>query len=151
MAQIELILNEDVDNLGDAGDLVRVKPGFARNYLLPQGKAIIATKAKIAEVEHHKRIIAERVAKEMKNLEATKKAIEKLELSVEMQAGEEGKLFGSVTSAAIAELLAEKGFEVDRRKIQLKDPIKELGEHEVPLKLRGELVANIKLSVTASE
>ena len=104
MAQIDVILSEDVLNLGEAGEVVRVKPGFARNYLLPRGKAIVATKAKVAEIEHHKRIIAEKVAREMKNLEAVKKAMEKVELTVEMQAGTEGKLFGSVTSAAIASL-----------------------------------------------
>jgi len=147
MAQIQLILNEDVPNLGDAGEVVKVRPGFARNFLLPQGKAILATAEKMAEVEHHKRIIAERVAREMKNLEAAKRELEKQELEVAMQAGAEGKLFGSVTSAAIAELLAAKGFEIDRRKITLAEPIKEVGEHTVPIKLRGELVAQVKLTV----
>ena len=151
MAQIQLILSEDVPNLGDAGDLVKVKPGFARNFLLPQGKAMLATDERVAEVEHHKRVIGERVAREMKDLEATKKKLEKLELEVEMQAGAEGKLFGSVTNAAIAELLAAKGFEIDRRKITLAEPIKTLGEHTVPLKLRGTVVAEIKLTVVASD
>ena len=150
MAQIQLILNEDVANLGDAGDIVKVKPGFARNFLLPQGKAILATREKVAEVEHHKRVIAERVAREMKDLDATRKELEKLELEVQMQAGAEGKLFGSVTHAAIAELLAAKGFEIDRRKITLAEPIKQVGEHTVPVKLRGELVARIKLTVVAA-
>jgi large subunit ribosomal protein L9 len=149
MAQIQLILNEDVANLGDAGDVVKVKPGFARNFLLPQGKAILATREKVAEVEHHRRVIAERVAREMKNLEASKRELEKLHLEVQMQAGAEGKLFGSVTSAAIVELLAAKGYEIDRRKITLTEPIKEVGEHTVPVKLRGELVAQIKLTVVA--
>lgn len=150
MAQIEVILSEDVDNLGEAGEVVRVKPGYARNFLLPHGKAIVATKAKIEEIEHHKRIIAERVAREMKNLQAVKKALDQVTLEVQMQAGEEGKLFGSVTSVAIAGLLADKGYEVDRRKIQLTEPIKEVGEHVVPVKLRGELVAEVKLTVTAA-
>jgi len=150
VAQIQLILNEDVANLGDAGDIVKVKPGFARNFLLPQGKAILATREKVAEVEHHKRVIAERVAREMKDLDATRKELEKLELEVQMQAGAEGKLFGSVTHAAIAELLAAKGFEIDRRKITLAEPIKQVGEHTVPVKLRGELVARIKLTVVAA-
>jgi len=151
MAQIDLILNEDVANLGDAGDVVKVKPGFARNFLLPQGKAILATKEKVAEVEHHRRVIGERVAREMKDLEASKRELEKLHLQVEMQAGAEGKLFGSVTNVAIAELLAAKGYEVDRRKINLSEPIKEVGDHKVPLKLRGELVAQIKLTVVATD
>jgi large subunit ribosomal protein L9 len=150
MAQIQLILNEDVPNLGDAGDVVKVKPGFARNFLLPQGKAILATKEKVAEIEHHKRIIAERVAREMKNLEGTKKAMEKLALEIEMQAGSEGKLFGSVTNTAIAELLAAEGYEVDRRKITLSEPIKSVGDHTVPVKLKGTLVAQVKLTVKAA-
>ena len=150
MAQIQVILSEDVPSLGDAGDVVKVKPGYARNYLLPQGKAILATAGKLQQIEHHKRIIAEKVAREMKTYEARKQALEALELEVQMQAGEEGKLFGSVTSAAIAALLAEKGFEIDRRKITLSEPIKELGEHTVPVKLRGELVAQVKLTVVAA-
>ena len=150
MAQIQVILSEDVPSLGEAGAVVKVKPGYARNYLLPQGKAILATKGKLEEVEHHKRVIAERVARETKTLEALKSALEKAQLEVHMQAGEEGKLFGSVTSAAIAELLAAKGFEIDRRKIALADPIKEVGEHTVPIKLRGTIVANVKLTVVAA-
>jgi large subunit ribosomal protein L9 len=150
VAQIQVILSEDVPSLGDAGDVVKVKPGYARNYLLPQGKAILATKGKLQEVEHHKRVIAERVARETKSLEALKGALEKAQLQVQMQAGEEGKLFGSVTSAAIAELLAAQGFEIDRRKIALADPIKEVGEHTVPIKLRGSIVAHVKLTVVAA-
>lgn len=150
MAQIHVILSEDVPSLGEAGAVVKVKPGYARNYLLPQGKAILATKGKLQEVEHHKRVIAERVARETKTLEALKSALEKAQLQVQMQAGEEGKLFGSVTSAAIAELLAAQGFEIDRRKIALADPIKEVGEHTVPIKLRGSIVANVKLTVVAA-
>lgn len=151
MAQIQLILREDVPSLGDAGDVVRVKPGFARNYLLPQGKAIIASEAKVQELEHHKRVVAEKVAREMKKLTAVRDALSKVSLEVSMQAGAEGKLFGSVTSAAIAELLAEKGYQIDRRKIALEGPIKDVGEHEVPIRLRGELVAKVKLTVSAAE
>lgn len=147
MAQIQLILNEDVPNLGDAGDVVKVKPGFARNFLLPQGKAILATRERVAEAEHHKRVIAERVAREMKDLEGTKKAMEKLALEIEMQAGSEGRLFGSVTNTAIAELLAAQGYTIDRRKITLSEPIKTVGDHKVPVKLKGTLVANVKLTV----
>jgi len=150
MAQIQLILSEDVPSLGEAGDIVKVKPGYARNYLLPQGKAILATAGRIAEVEHHRRIIQEKMAREMKKLEATRRELEKLELSVQMQAGEEGKLFGSVTSAAIAALLAERGYEIDRRKITLDEPIKQVGEHSVPVRLRGELVARVKVTVSAA-
>ena len=151
MAQVKLILSEDVPNLGDAGELVSVKPGFARNYLLPQGKAIVATEANVNELEHHRRAIAERVAKELKDLSAAKHRFEQIVLEVEAQAGEEGKLFGSVTAMQIADLLKEKGAEIDRRKIDLAEPIKEIGEHVIPIKLHREVVANVKLHVKAAE
>ncbi|MDH3520624.1 MAG: 50S ribosomal protein L9 [Myxococcales bacterium] len=149
MSGVKLILREAVHSLGEAGDLVRVKPGYARNYLLPQGKAILATESKVKEMEHHKRVVAEKVAREMKDLRVTKDRLEALHLEVTARAGEEGKLFGSVTAAQIGELLAEQGFEIDRRRIVLGEPIKEVGEHRVPLKLHREIVAQIKLIVSA--
>ena len=151
MAQVRLILREDVANLGEAGALVSVKPGYARNFLLPTGKAMIATDANVKELEHKRRVIAEKLAKELKDLNALKDRLEQIQLSVEAQAGEEGKLFGSVTAQKVAELLGEKGQEIDRRKIDLADPIKETGEHVVPIKLHREVVANVKLQVTAAE
>lgn len=151
MAQTKLILNEDVGKLGAAGDLVAVKPGYARNFLLPQGKAILATDARVTELEHLKRQIAEKVAKERKTLEFEKARIEQLSLEVTAQAGEGGKLFGSVTAMQVAELLAEKGVEVDRRKIDLAEPIKEIGEHSVAIKLKGDIVANVTVKVAVAE
>ncbi|MAE93483.1 MAG: 50S ribosomal protein L9 [Deltaproteobacteria bacterium] len=147
---VKVILREDVENLGDAGDVVAVKPGYARNFLIPTGKAIVATRSKISELEHHQRVIAEKQAKQLKDLRAAKDRLEGLSLEISAQAGEEGKLFGSVTSAQIAALVAEKGMQIDRRKIELAEPIKELGEHEVPVKLHREVIANLKVSVTAS-
>ena len=149
MSQVKLILVESVHGLGEAGDLVKVKPGFARNFLLPQGKAILATASKVKELEHKQRIVAEKVAKEMKDLEASRKQIEGLSLAASARAGDEGKLFGSITTAQIAELLAEKGFEIDRRRIELSEPIKEVGEHQIPVKLHRDIVAKVKLTVTA--
>lgn len=151
MGQVNLILREDVPRLGNAGDAVSVKPGYARNYLLPQGKAVLASEAKMKELEHHKRLIAEKVARELKDLNATRDRLEQFELAVEAQAGEEGRLFGSVTAIQIAELIAEKGIEIDRRKIDLAEPIKEVGEHKVPIRLHREVIANVKLKVTAAE
>ncbi len=151
MAQVKLILSEDVQNLGAAGDLVSVKPGYARNFLIPQGKALPATEARVKELEHHRRAIAEKVAKELKDLKAAKARLEQLELEVGAQAGEEGRLFGSVTAMQIAELLEQKGTKIDRRKIELAEPIKELGEHTVPLRLHREVVAKLKLKVVAAE
>ena len=151
MAHVKLILREDVPSLGDAGELVSVKPGYARNFLLPRGKAILATEGNLKELEHHKRVVGERVARERKDLEAQRDRIQAHVIEISAQAGEEGKLFGSVTAIQIAEALAAKGVEVDRRKIVLEEPIKEVGEHSVPLRLRKDVVAQIKLKVVAAE
>ena len=101
MAQVRVILRNDVGNLGVAGDLVSVKPGYARNYLVAQGHAMLATAANVKELEHHRRAIAEKTEKLVKELKAEKKAVEKVKLTVEAQVGEEGKLFGSVTAANV--------------------------------------------------
>ncbi len=151
MSQVQVILSEDVHALGDAGDVVSVKPGFARNYLIPQGKALIATAERVNEVEHKKRVISEKLAKELKDLTAVKAKLDGTELEISAQAGEEGKLFGSVTAQNLADMLAEKGFEVDRRKIQLSDAIKTVGEHSVAIRLRSDVIAEFKVNVTAAE
>jgi large subunit ribosomal protein L9 len=151
MRSVRLILREDIPGLGEAGDLVGVKVGYARNYLLPQGKAILATESKIAQLEHTKRVVSEKLGKELKDLEGLRDRLQALELEVVAKAGEEGKLFGSVTSAHVADLLAEKGFEIDRRKIALREHIKEVGEHTVPVRLRRDLVAELRLKVSAEE
>ncbi len=151
MAQTKLILTEDVPSLGNAGDLVGVKPGYARNYLLPQGKAIAATKAKVKELEHHQRVVAEKVARHLKTVHAERDRLQQVSLEVSVQVGEEGKLFGSVTAQNVADLLKEKGFEIDRKKIAMDGPIKEVGEHEIPIRLHRELDAKIVLKVTAAE
>ncbi len=151
MGQVKLILREDVTRLGRAGDVVEVKPGYARNFLLPQGKALLATRANVRELEHHRRVVADQVARERSTLEKLRDRIEALELQVSAQAGEGGKLFGSVTTIQIAELLAEKGVEIYRRKIAPTQPIKELGEHLVPIRLHREVTAQIKVVVAAAE
>ena len=151
MGQVKLILREDVPKLGHAGEVVSVKPGYARNFLLPQGKAALASEAKVQELEHHRRLIAEKVTRELKDLNAVRDRLEQLQLEVEAKAGEEGKLFGSVTPIQIAELIGEKGIEIDRRKIDLAEPIKEVGDHSVPIRLHREVIANVKLKVTAAE
>ena len=147
MAQVRLILREDVPKLGDAGDVVNVKPGYARNYLIPTGKATFATDANVKELEHHKRQIADKVARQRKELESERDRIQGIELQVEAQVGEEGRLFGSVTAMQIAELLGEKGVTVDRRRIELAEPIKEAGEYRVPIRLHREVVAEILVRV----
>ena len=151
MAHVEVILREDIPRLGEAGELVKVRPGFARNYLLPQGKAILATESSKKALEHHQRVIADKVVRERKTLEAEKSRIEAVTLEIAVQVGEEGKLFGSVTASQIAELLEAKGISVDRRKIELPEPIKEAGEHQVPLRLHREVIARVRLTVRAAE
>lgn len=150
MALVQVILSEDVHNLGDAGDVVKVKPGFARNFLIPQGKALPATAARVHEVEHKRRVIAEKRAKELKDLEAVKIRLEAVALEIAAQVGEEGKLFGSVTSQQLADLLAQQGIEIERRKIVLAEPIKSVGEHSLTVRLRNDVVATLKVTVVAA-
>ena len=151
MAHVKVILREDIPRLGDAGEVVNVRPGFARNFLLPQGKAILATEASVNALEHHQRVISDKTQREKKTLEVEKSRIEALALEITVQVGEEGKLFGSVTAAQIADLLGAQGVSVDRRKIELGDPIREAGEHRVPLRLHREVVAHVRLTVKAAE
>ena len=151
MGHIKVILRADVTSLGDAGEVVSVKPGYAFNFLLPQGKAILASQGKLKELEHHQRVVGEHVARERKSLEATRDRLQQVVLEIQAKAGEEGRLFGSVTVIQIAELLAAKGHEVDRRKIQLAEPIKDLGEHEVGIRLHRDVVAKLKVKVVAAE
>ena len=150
MRHVNLILRESVPGLGEAGDLVKVKTGYARNYLVPQGKAATATEANVKELQHKRRVISEKVAKELKDLNVTRDRLASVRLEVAAKAGEEGKLFGSVTAAQIGELLKERGFAIDRRKISLSEPIKEVGEHKVSVRLHRDLIGEITVVVSAS-
>lgn len=150
MAQVRLILRDDVPKLGDAGDVVTVRPGYARNFLLPKGLAIVATEARVRELEHHRRAIAERVARQMRAMQAEKKKFDGQKLSFEVRVGEEGRLFGSVTALHIAEQLAERGLVVDHRRIELGRPIKQVGEYQVQVKLHREVRAEISVQVAAA-
>jgi len=149
MRQVKVILREAVLGLGEAGDLVGVKVGYARNYLLPQGKALLATESKVNELEHHKRVVTEKAARELTNLKALRDRLESVSLEVTARVGEEGKLFGSITTAHIADLLAEKGYTVDRRKINLSEPLREVGDHIVPIRLQRDLTAEVSLKISA--
>jgi len=144
---MQVILTEDIAQLGNAGDVVNVKRGYARNYLMPQGKAMLATEGRVREIEHQRRVVEEKVKKEMKSFEAVAKRLGDVSLEFQVQAGEEGKLFGSVTSADIAEQLTARGFEIERRRIELADPIKQLGEYEVEIKLHRQVKGRIKVQV----
>src|SRR5262245_20981595 len=149
MANVKLILVESIHRLGEAGDLVSVKPGFARNFLLPQGKALLATESRVKEFEHKRRIAEEKAAKEQKDLEAVKQRLEALKIEIGARAGESGKLFGSVTAAQVADKVEAAGIKIDRRRIDLREPIKEIGEHKVAVKLLRELVAQLSITVVA--
>src|SRR5262249_15933190 len=149
MANVKLILVESIHRLGEAGDLVSVKPGFARNYLLPQGKALLATESRVKEFEHKRRIAEEKAAREQKDLQAIKARLEALKIEIGARAGESGKLFGSVTAAQIADKIEAAGIDVDRRRIDLREPIKEVGEHKVAVKLLRELIAHLSITVIA--
>ncbi len=151
MRQVKLILTESVIGLGDAGAMVAVKVGYARNYLLPQGKALLATESRVHEFEHKRRVIADKAARELKDLQALRDRLQALKLQITARVGEEGKLFGSVTAANVAELLAEKGYKIDRRKILLGESLKEVGQHPIQIRLGHDLIAEVPLSITAEK
>ena len=151
MSDVQLILREDVMNLGEAGDLVRVKPGYARNFLVPQGKADLATESNIKRLEHQKRVVSEKLAKELKDVKAVAGKFHGMVLEIEVNAGSEGKLFGSVTAAQISQLLVARGFEIDRRRITLAEPIRLVGEHTVSLKLHRDFSVDVKIQVHGTE
>jgi large subunit ribosomal protein L9 len=146
---MEVILKDDVANLGHRGDLVKVADGYARNFLLPRKLALQATLANKAVVEQMKSAAARRSASDKALAEELVTKLEPLALSFTRKSGEAGHLFGSVTSADIAADLAAKGFEIDRRKIQLADPLKSLGDFSVAIKLYREVTAHVKVKVLA--
>jgi large subunit ribosomal protein L9 len=150
MATIELILTEDIHRLGNAGDVVRVKAGFGRNYLLPQGKAMLATAGRVKQVEHQRRVIDELQKKAIASFQDLSRRVLAVEMTFEMQASPEGKLFGSVTNADIAARLAAGGVEIERRKIVIAEPIKTTGDHAVTVRLHREVQTPIVVKVVAS-
>ncbi|MBE0576278.1 MAG: 50S ribosomal protein L9 [Desulfuromonadales bacterium] len=148
---MDIILTENVKGLGTIGEVVKVKPGYGRNYLVPQGLAVEANDRNINEMKHHRRQLTHKAEKLSKEAADVKARIEAVECSFTHKASDEGKLFGSVTSMEIAEGLAAKGIEIDRRKILLDQPIKELGVHEVEIKLNAGVNATIKINVLRAE
>jgi large subunit ribosomal protein L9 len=148
---MQVILRDDMDNLGKSGEVVNVKEGYARNFLLPRGHAIKATAGDIARVEHEKRVIAARTAKLAKEAQAEADNLSQVSVSIARAVGEEDKLFGSVTGRDISEALKEKGVHVDAKKIHLDEPIKALGMVEVPVKLGRGVTATIKVWVVKKE
>ena len=144
---MEVILREDVAGLGIIGDVVKVKPGFARNFLLPKGVAVLADPRNLRELEHHKRVIAAKKARERGDVEGRAQSIRGLVVEIELRAGRGGRLFGSVTNLDVKKLLDEKGFDIDRRSIELKDPIKEIGEFDVSVRVGQDVKSLIKVVV----
>ena len=144
---MEVILKEDVPKLGHRGDVVRVAEGYGRNYLLPRKLAIEATRGNKAVIEQMKQAAVRRSAVEKSDAEALSKQLEGVSLTFRRKAGEKDHLFGSVTSADIAEALEHKGFNIDRRKIQLHDPLKNLGEFDVPVRLHRDVTSRVKVVI----
>ncbi len=144
---MKLILREDVENLGKGGELVEVKPGYGRNYLLPRGLAVVANPRNIREIEHQKQVAAARAAKTRASAEALAKRLADTPVSLKRKVGEQDKLYGSVTAMDIAEALGQRGLSIDRRSIDLAEPIKTLGEFEVPVKLHHEVAGTVKVKV----
>ena len=148
---MQVILRDDLDNLGKSGEVVNVKPGYARNYLLPRGLAIKATASDVKRVEHEKRVIAARTAKLAKEAQAEADNLSQVSVSIARAVGEEDKLYGSVTSRDIAEALAAQNVKIDSKKIHLEEPIKTLGMTEVQVKLGRGVNATIKVWVVKKE
>jgi large subunit ribosomal protein L9 len=148
---MEVILKEDIANLGKIGEVVRVRDGFARNYLLPRGLVLEANKKNLKAFEHQKKVVADQKQKIMKDAHAVGDQLTGVSLTVAMRAGEEGRLFGSVTNMQIEKALKAKGLNVDRRKIHLDEPIKTLGDYEIPIRLSAEVTVMLKLSVVPEE
>ncbi len=147
---VQVVLRDDVENLGQSGELVRVKPGYARNYLIPRGLAKVATHANVAQIEHEKKVAVSRASKLRQGAQGRAAELAALTLEIAAQAGDNQKLFGSIGSRDIAQALAAKGFEVDRKKVVLAEPIKELGEYQVPVRLGYEVQATVKVRVVAA-
>ncbi len=146
---MKLILREDVVNLGKGGDLVEVKKGYGRNFLLPRGMAVLANPRNVRELEHQKAVASAKAAKLKASAQAVAKRLAETPVTLKRKVGEQDKLYGSVTALDIAEALAARGLELDRRSIDLGEPIKTLGDFEVPVKLHSEVVGKAKVKVEA--
>lgn len=149
MAHTNVLLREDVDDLGARGEIVRVKAGYARNYLLPRKLAVQATASNVKQIEQERAALLKKEAKERASAEGQADQLRKLTLTFERKVGEHGILYGSVTSMDIAEALKERGYEIDRRRINLREAIKETGDFTVPLRLHREVTVEIPVRISA--
>ena len=146
---MKLILRQDVENLGKGGELVDVKPGYGRNFLLPRGLAVLANPKNVRELEHQKKIAEAKAAKLRASAEAVAKRLADTPITLKRKVGEQDKLYGSVTALDIVEALATRGLQLERRTIDLPEPLKTLGEFEVPVKLHREVIGKAKVTVEA--
>ena len=146
---MKVILTKDMDNLGKAGALVEVKTGYGRNYLLPRQLAVLATAKNIRQLEHQKSGILARASKEKQNMTQMAQKLSAIEVKFTRKTGAENKLFGSVTNKDIHEQLAAQGYEIDRKQVHLPEPLKEIGTHEVEVKLHPEVTAKVKVTIAA--
>jgi large subunit ribosomal protein L9 len=148
---MQVILREDIEKLGKIGDLVKVADGYARNFLVPRKKAIEATPDNLHAMDHAKKMISDRLRKMKKEAAAEADQIKGLAVTIKAKVGEEGKLFGSVTSMDIAEAAKAKGVNIEKRKIVLEEPLKRLGDYTITVKLHPDVTADFKVSVIAEE
>jgi large subunit ribosomal protein L9 len=144
---MEVILKEDVANLGKIGEVVRVRDGYARNYLLPRGLVLVANKKNLKTFEHQKKIVADQKQKILRQAQTVSSQLATVAVLIPMKVGEEGRLFGSVTTMQIEKALKTKGVNVERRKIHLSEPIKTVGDYEVPIRLSADVTVPLKVSV----
>jgi large subunit ribosomal protein L9 len=148
---MEVILREHIDNLGRRGDVVKVAAGYARNFLLPRKLALAVTENNRKQIEREKKVAEVKDAQEKSTADAYAQRLEQIEIEIARRVGENETMYGSVTSADIAHALEAKGFEIDKRKIQLPDPIKALGEVQVPVKVHREVTAQLRVKVVAEK
>jgi large subunit ribosomal protein L9 len=148
---MQVILTHDVDTLGKAGDVISVKPGFGRNYLLPKGLAVSATARNMKRLEHERHVIESRLAKQQAESQSLASRLNGMILQFERRVGEDDKMFGSVTGRNIAEQLQVAGIAIDHRLIQLDEPVKALGKYEVSVKLKGDVTATLKFWVVSKD
>jgi large subunit ribosomal protein L9 len=144
---MRVILQKEVHNLGDAGDIVSTSSGYARNFLLPRGLAIAASESSVASAEHHKRVAEATRRRELASARALADRVGATAITLRRETGDENRLFGSVTHRDIAEALSAEGIELDHRAIRLDDPIRSVGVHQVPIRLHREVTATIKVFV----
>src|SRR2546423_2836192 len=147
MPHTQVLLREDIDNLGARGEIVRVKAGYARNYLLPRKLAVEATANNVRQIEGEKAALAKREAKERSTAELQALQLQKLTLKFERKVGEAGVLYGSVTSMDVAHALKDQGYEIDRRRIALREPIKRFGNYNVPVRLHRDVTLELPINV----